>query len=199
MDIIGDDEGKSSSHLCKAPLIHWIIQVSLFALRPHIRQPAIPVTLADRIIDLEDPTDTTDTTVNGPLAQNYNNHSYSIRGATPETPSTARAQSVESHPPPPVPPAPPICPEGGGEHPPDSEVIVVSFPFGNAGAPIPGADREPSPLLDPGASIWAPFASRRDWEFVRWAKTHGLTSTALTEFLAIPEVRTSYFSLIMIT
>ncbi|KAI9447414.1 hypothetical protein H4582DRAFT_1803182 [Lactarius indigo] len=37
-------------------------------------------------------------------------------------------------------------------------------------------------------SVWAPFHSQCDWEIALWAKTCGLTSSALTGLLQIPEV-----------
>ena len=41
-----------------------------------------------------------------------------------------------------------------------------------------------------GPSIWAPFQSECDWRFAHWAKMRGVTSSALNDLLAIPEVRT---------
>ena len=40
--------------------------------------------------------------------------------------------------------------------------------------------------------IWAPFRSKLDWEFARWAKLRGPTSTAVSELLAIDEVSPSH-------
>ncbi|KAI9454588.1 hypothetical protein BJY52DRAFT_1205245 [Lactarius psammicola] len=40
-----------------------------------------------------------------------------------------------------------------------------------------------------GDSVWAPFQSQCDWEFACWAKTCGVTASAVTDLLAIPEVR----------
>ena len=73
-----------------------------------------------------------------------------------------------------------------------SSVVVEVFPFGNPGAPIPGMP--PGCSLDvqfqhtQGDSSWAPFQSQRDWDIACWAKTHGTTSSAVDEFLAIPQV-----------
>ncbi|KAH8983326.1 hypothetical protein EDB86DRAFT_2811652 [Lactarius hatsudake] len=40
--------------------------------------------------------------------------------------------------------------------------------------------------LYPGTEgIWSPFRSQRDWDFARWAKKRGPTSTLVTELLAI--------------
>ena len=74
-----------------------------------------------------------------------------------------------------------------------STVIIDQFPFGNPGAPIPGATQGPPSLYDrfrasEGASIWAPFQSRRDWRIARWVKTHRTTSSAAGELLEILEV-----------
>ncbi|KAH9069502.1 hypothetical protein EDB83DRAFT_2184842, partial [Lactarius deliciosus] len=35
---------------------------------------------------------------------------------------------------------------------------------------------------------WYPFQSQRDWDFARWAKTRGPSSTAVTELLTIDGV-----------
>ena len=96
--------------------------------------------------------------------------------------------------------APPPC---GGvtvnaetSHSATSNVIVDYFPFGHPGAPVPGMQRGFSVYETAreslGDSLWAPFRSQCDWEFARWAKMRGPTSTAVTELLAIPEVRTRW-------
>ena len=72
-----------------------------------------------------------------------------------------------------------------------SSVVVVGFPFGNPGAPIPGVPQGPSSyeqLRATQGEIWAPFRSQRDWDIARWVKTHNTTSSAVAELLAIPEV-----------
>jgi hypothetical protein len=72
---------------------------------------------------------------------------------------------------------------------------VTDFPFGSPGAPIPGADQGSESAVHQSSqaalssSVWSPFSSRLDWEIARWAKIRGPTSSALTELLAIPEVR----------
>jgi hypothetical protein len=81
----------------------------------------------------------------------------------------------------------------------DSEtasVFIDRFPFGNPGAPIsgPSGTCQGSPIDDTGCAalgdlIWAPFDSKHDWDIACWAKRHSLTSSAITELLAIPEVR----------
>jgi hypothetical protein len=79
-----------------------------------------------------------------------------------------------------------------------TDVIVDHFPFGNPGAPVPGMQRSSSVYEATreslGDSQWAPFRSQCDWEFARWAKMRGPTSTAVTELLAIPEVCTYWLS-----
>lgn len=73
-------------------------------------------------------------------------------------------------------------------------VVIDQFPSGNPGAPIPDVPRGPSAFesrqtsLIGSESLWAPFRSQQDWEFARWAKTCGMTSSAVTKLLAIPEV-----------
>ncbi|KAN0142113.1 hypothetical protein V8E53_000575 [Lactarius tabidus] len=72
-----------------------------------------------------------------------------------------------------------------------SDVVVDRFPFGCPGAPMSGMHGSSSVYEatreELGDSVWAPFKSQCDWEFARWAKMRGPTSTAVTELLAIPE------------
>ena len=78
----------------------------------------------------------------------------------------------------------------------DSGVVIIDrFPFGSPGAPITGPHdgatkngSRPVGVGPRGDSIWAPFRSECDWEFARWAKLSGLSSSAITDLLAIPEV-----------
>ena len=37
-------------------------------------------------------------------------------------------------------------------------------------------------------NLYAPFSSQTDWEFAKWAKLRGPTSTAVTDLLSIPNV-----------
>ena len=72
-----------------------------------------------------------------------------------------------------------------------SSVVIDRFHFGNPGAPISGV-YQGSPDTGHNAlgdHIWSPFRSKNDWDIAYWAKKHSLTSSAITEFLAIP-VRT---------
>ena len=67
-------------------------------------------------------------------------------------------------------------------------VVIDHFPLGNAGAPIPSMARESNE--DTAAqSVWALFISQCDWQITHWAKMRGPTSSALTDLLAIGEVR----------
>ncbi|KAJ7239693.1 hypothetical protein C8J57DRAFT_1438986 [Mycena rebaudengoi] len=69
--------------------------------------------------------------------------------------------------------------------------FIVEFTDGDAGAPIRqgegGYDRYQSQLGDPN-NVWAPFASKLDWELAQWAKLRGPGSTAFTELLKISGV-----------
>lgn len=71
----------------------------------------------------------------------------------------------------------------------------VRFPSDHAGAPIQrGRERSAYEQFQGhidavNANPYAPFASRIDWEVARWAKTRGPGSTAVSELLAIEEVR----------
>ncbi|KAH8995298.1 hypothetical protein EDB86DRAFT_3164988 [Lactarius hatsudake] len=70
----------------------------------------------------------------------------------------------------------------------DGTPIVERFPLGLAGAPISNAGQNMAggQALYPGTdSIWSPFRSQHDWDFARWAKKRGPTSTSVTELLAI--------------
>jgi len=75
-----------------------------------------------------------------------------------------------------------------------STVVIDCFPSPSVGAPIHGmlhgnSVHESQQGAD-GDSIWSPFMSECDWLFAHWAKMRGSTSSAVTELLAIPEVRT---------
>ncbi|KAJ7468883.1 hypothetical protein B0H11DRAFT_2159425 [Mycena galericulata] len=72
--------------------------------------------------------------------------------------------------------------------------IVVKFPGGRAGTQIPGerrgsAEEQYSNTLGKSRHIYAPFASKMDWEVARWAKLRGAGSTAFTDLLKIEGVR----------
>lgn len=78
-------------------------------------------------------------------------------------------------------------------------VVVEVFPRGSPGAPIDGAQGSSIYKLTQealGGSIWAPFQSECDWGFAHWAKMNGPSSSALTDLLAIPNVRLPFFFLI---
>lgn len=67
-------------------------------------------------------------------------------------------------------------------------VVIDRFLLGNAGAQIPS----PCGLNEDTAtaqSVWAPFISQYDWQVAHWAKMRGATSSAMTDLLAIGEVR----------
>jgi hypothetical protein len=91
----------------------------------------------------------------------------------------------------PVPPPPIHFEHGVSEG--ASQMIIDNFPHCSEGAPIPGADKAPHIYQSTqeafGASIWAPFHSRCDWEIVCWAKMRGPSSSVVAELLAIPRVR----------
>ncbi|CDO68115.1 hypothetical protein BN946_scf185044.g23 [Trametes cinnabarina] len=71
---------------------------------------------------------------------------------------------------------------------------VVRFPGTSAGAPLPAprarSEYETFKASDTAntSNPYAPFVSRIDWEFARWAKMRGPGSTAVTELLSIKEV-----------
>lgn len=75
-------------------------------------------------------------------------------------------------------------------------VVIDHFLLGSAGAPIPGIPQGPlahgSNQAADAESLWAPFNSECDWKFACWAKTRGPTSSAVTDLLAVEEVRHAY-------
>lgn len=69
-----------------------------------------------------------------------------------------------------------------------STVVIDRFPLGNAGSPIPGMAQQSNE--DTAArSVWGPFVSECDWQVAQWAKMRGATSSAVSDLLAIGEVR----------
>ena len=76
-----------------------------------------------------------------------------------------------------------------------STVVVDRFPFGSLGTPIPDMPRGASVHeLWRDKSMWAPFWSQKDWEIAYWVKMHGSSSSAVDDFLAIPDVRHFFLS-----
>lgn len=70
--------------------------------------------------------------------------------------------------------------------------IIVHYPGGNAGVPVPPPNAEDE-HIDDVDNPWAPFTSRLDWEVARWAKLRGPGSTAFSELLKVDEVRIFYY------
>jgi hypothetical protein len=76
-------------------------------------------------------------------------------------------------------------------------MVIDDFPFGSPGTPINGmrgSSAYESRWESLGGSVWAPFQSECDWRVTHWAKVNGISSSAITDLLAIPDVR-SLFSL----
>jgi len=74
---------------------------------------------------------------------------------------------------------------------PQVPVVVDDFPFGSPGAPIngmQGSSAYESRQETLGGSVWAPFQSECDWRVAHWAKVNGISSSAITDLLAIPDV-----------
>ena len=71
-------------------------------------------------------------------------------------------------------------------------VFVKHFPSSNAGAAIYegsiAADYDYYQKQCGNSKEYAPFASRMNWDIARWAKLHGITSTAVSELLGIKGV-----------
>ena len=73
-------------------------------------------------------------------------------------------------------------------------IEVISF-GGMAGKPIQTGRSTSADCyqaeVDQGCETnnpYAPFNSQADWEFAKWAKLRGPTSTAVTDLLSIPDV-----------
>jgi hypothetical protein len=73
-----------------------------------------------------------------------------------------------------------------------SPLTFDRFPFGSPGALIeaPCQDSSMDNLSTGNLNdlMWSPFHSQIDWEVAHWAKMRGLSSSAVTELLAIPGV-----------
>ncbi|KAG1836595.1 hypothetical protein C8R48DRAFT_623187 [Suillus tomentosus] len=70
--------------------------------------------------------------------------------------------------------------------------IVVHYPDQRAGQPIDSAIKQPSNIIYHAQlnglsadNIYAPFASKLDWEMARWANLRGSSSTAFSELVSI--------------
>ena len=86
-----------------------------------------------------------------------------------------------------------LCPESPdqGYAPQDGAPFIEHFQFGAAGAPMSGRSVPAYQVLRDNLgpeNIWYPFQSQRDWDFARWVKNRGPSSTAVTELLAMDEV-----------
>jgi hypothetical protein len=74
-------------------------------------------------------------------------------------------------------------------------MFIQRFTKGCLGAVVDGnglsAQHDYQGKVKPDASgnVYAPFTSRMDWEFAKWAKSCGVSSTAVTDLLAIEGVR----------
>jgi hypothetical protein len=82
----------------------------------------------------------------------------------------------------------------GTAHAEESPFEIEPFPSVTAGTPIPGSDCGPTRFEAYQQTIgsnndYAPFISRLDWEIAQWAKTHKLSSSAVTKLLEIEGVR----------
>lgn len=73
------------------------------------------------------------------------------------------------------------------------DIFIEKFAYGRAGSPLDTHDITDHDhyqnMLSDKDNIYAPFSSKMDWEVARWAKLRGLGSTALSDLLAIENVR----------
>jgi hypothetical protein len=112
------------------------------------------------------------------------------------TPEPEPVSGPPSLPPPPEDTQPPIPEARTSNQEARPTWFIDRFPHGHPGAPLSdtleGSSFYESTRNELGDSVWAPFRSQCDWDFARWAKTCGATASAVTELLAIPEVRDVY-------
>jgi hypothetical protein len=73
--------------------------------------------------------------------------------------------------------------------------LFNDHPDCNAGAPLENLTKmsyktyqDALPKANAVPNIWAPFASKIDWEIARWVKLRGPSSTALSELLRVKGV-----------
>jgi len=76
---------------------------------------------------------------------------------------------------------------------PQHENFIVKFESNRAGAPvddhgIPTNVQYQNDVNNPDDNLYAPFTSKIDWEFARWAKLRGTSETAVTDLLSIDGV-----------
>jgi hypothetical protein len=132
--------------------------------------------------ETSDPTDVVDADAFEELTQNMVHSSL----PTHDQPSVDDTLEVPDD------PGQPANQTGAGDEGATSVVVVDQFPSGHAGVPIPGMARGSTAYESSQAlladSVWAPFKSQNDWGIAHWAKMRGLTSSAVAELLAIPEV-----------
>jgi len=76
------------------------------------------------------------------------------------------------------------------------EEVIECFAHGKPSAPMDGLQGSSiynSSREGLGSSIWAPFQSEIEWDFAHWAKSNRLSSSALADLLAIPNVCPFFF------
>jgi hypothetical protein len=80
-------------------------------------------------------------------------------------------------------------------------VFIEKFTEGRPGAPIENRDVSAhiryQDELGGQDNPFAPFKSKTDWEFARWAKTRGIGETAVTDLLSIEGVGIDFFDLLI--
>jgi hypothetical protein len=77
------------------------------------------------------------------------------------------------------------------------KVLIHHFPLTTAGATIATTSSDFTSYQESvgDRNIYAPFASKIDWEIARWTKLHGPSSSAMTELLGFEGVRYSIFEI----
>jgi len=139
--------------------------------------------------DAPDITDTTDATMFEIIMQTQTSLLLDLDSTAPDPEQIPSAKSES-----PSEDLPnPLEPGSSDTQPP---VVIERFPHGNPGAPINGMQGYSIYESSQGAldrSVWAPFQSKSDWRITHWAKTIKLSSLALSDLFAIPNVCPPFF------
>ena len=149
---------------------------------------------ADNSVDgdgTSDTADTTDANVLEILTQIQTNDVLDLESTAPNPEHIPSAESES----PPENLANPVEPSSADTHP---EEVVEHFAHGKPGAPIndlQGSSIYESSQEGLGEDVWTPFQSEIEWDFAHWAKSNRLSSSALADLLAIPDVRLFFFLL----
>lgn len=175
--------------IIQLPLVPWaVIQVGVYASSDHTNQLTLHSDngdtngQSDRHEEFQMDVDPNEGAPEDPTRGELPRHAQHDRALDP-TDAIPEEPSAPTH--------------GGAPHDTqqDGAPFIERFPTGAAGVPISNMGQDVPGFqvlcdnLGP-ENIWHPFQSQRDWDFARWAKNRGPSSTAVTELLAMDGVRT---------